>query len=85
MTTTESLDSRIRAILTEHGRLGQEAQSLGTNTYLYQVGMTWHTRADMTLTLVGAFDIEFPNRMLKRSVVGSVSAIRGALSELVSV
>jgi acyl carrier protein len=34
------------------------------------------------LALEEAFDIEFPDQMLKRSVFGSVSAIAAAIGEL---
>jgi acyl carrier protein len=35
------------------------------------------------LALEGAFDIEFPDHMLKRNVFGSIQSIRAAVSELI--
>ena len=34
------------------------------------------------LALEGAFDVEFPDRMLRRGVFGSIAAIRSAIAEL---
>ena len=49
---------------------------------LYQAGLTSHASVNVMLALEGEFDVEFPDRMLKRSVFESVSAIRGAIEEL---
>jgi len=35
------------------------------------------------LALESAFDIEFPDQMLTRSVFSSIAAIRGALTQLI--
>jgi len=49
---------------------------------LYQAGMTSHASVNVMLALEDAFDIEFPDRMLKRSVFESIAAIQAALTEL---
>jgi acyl carrier protein len=36
------------------------------------------------LALEGAFDVEFPDHMLKRNVFGSIASIRSALSDLMT-
>ena len=47
--------------------------------------MTSHANCvNVMLALEDAFDIEFPDRMLKRSVFESISSIREALSELLA-
>ncbi len=72
----------IRAILKEHGRLSVDATSLGDDADPYQAGLTSHASVNVMLALEGKFDIEFPDRMLKRGVFESLSSIRAAIEEL---
>lgn len=72
----------IRQILKEHGRLSRDAASLEDGTDLYQAGLTSHASVNVMLALEGKFDIEFPDRMLKRGVFGSIASIREAVEEL---
>jgi acyl carrier protein len=74
----------IRVILHEHARLTQDARSLSDDADLYQVGMTSHASVNVMLALEGRFDIEFPDRMLRRGVFASISAISAAIRELVA-
>jgi len=74
--------SKIRSILKEHGRLTKDATSLEEAADLYQAGMTSHASVNVMLALEGAFDVEFPDHMLKRSVFESIAAIRAAIDEL---
>lgn len=78
----ESLESRIRAVLQEHGRLSRAADAIDVDADLYQAGMTSHASVNVMLALEGAFDVEFPDHMLKRSVFNSIAAIQEALTEL---
>ena len=87
MSELESISSvspsaKIRAILKEHGRLSTEISTLTDTADLYQAGMTSHASVNVMLALEGAFDIEFPDRMLKRSVFESVAAMSAAVTEL---
>ena len=50
---------------------------------LYQAGMTSHASVSVMLALEDAFDIEFPESMLRKATFESVSAISAALSTLV--
>ncbi len=78
MSTTQ----RIRTILAEYGRLDADASALDENADLYQAGMTSHASVNVMLALEGAFDIEFPDHLLKRSVFESIAAIRDAVDSL---
>ena len=84
MNDSASLDSRIRSILRDHGRLSRDASSIGADDDLYQLGMTSHASVNVMLALEGGFDVEFPDHMLSRSVFSSVASIRAALQELVT-
>jgi phosphopantetheine--protein transferase-like protein len=72
----------IRRVLAGHARLGVDAETIADDTDLYQAGMTSHASVNVMLALEDAFDVEFPDRLLKRSVFESVASIAAALDEL---
>ena len=76
------MNEQIRAILKEHGRLAVDVATLKDDSDLYEAGMTSHASVNVMLALEGAFDVEFPDRMLRRGVFESVTAIAAALREL---
>ncbi len=76
---SEQTSSKIREILIEHGRLAKDAKGLPDDADLYQAGMTSHDSVNVMLALEGAFEVEFPDAMLRRSVFESIAAIRGAI------
>jgi acyl carrier protein len=78
------MKDEIRAILHEHARLTLDARSLADDADLYQVGMTSHASVNVMLALEGRFDVEFPDRMLRRGVFASISAMNAAIEELVA-
>ena len=82
MTASHPLDARIRSLLTAHGRLTENADTLTADGDLYQAGLTSHASVNLMLALEGEFDLEFPDSMLNRAVFSSIAAIRGALVEL---
>jgi len=84
MRDTQGVDREIRAILDEHGRLPVAASTLKEDADLYQAGLTSHASVSVMLALEDAFDIEFPERMLKKSTFESVMAIHNALLELIA-
>jgi acyl carrier protein len=73
---------RVRQIIREHGRLAVDVDALGDDADLYEAGMTSHASVNLMLALEGAFDIEFPDSMLRRNVFESVSSISDALRTL---
>ena len=77
------METEIREILAEHARLPVEMTSLDDDADLYQAGMTSHASVSVMLALEDAFDIEFPESMLRKGTFESVSAISAALTSLV--
>jgi acyl carrier protein len=73
---------KIRTIVKKHGRLSVDVDTLGDDADLYQAGMTSHASVNLMLALESDFDVEFPDRMLKRSVFESLSSIAAAVQEL---
>jgi len=82
MSTTDQVESQIRAVLRDHGRLNKDVNLLEVGTDLYQAGLTSHASVNVMLGLEGAFDVEFPDHMLKRNVFSSIQSIRSAVDEL---
>ena len=48
---------------------------------LYAAGLTSHASVSLMLALEDAFDIEFPEQLLKRSTFGSIAAIEEAITD----
>ncbi len=72
----------VRTVLKDHARLSVDADGLAEDADLYQAGMTSHASVNLMLALEDAFDVEFPDRMLKRSVFESIASISAAVAEL---
>lgn len=77
-----AMKDKIKEILKEHARLAVDVATLKDDSDLYQAGMTSHASVNVMLALEGAFDVEFPDRMLRRGVFESVDAIGAAIEEL---
>jgi acyl carrier protein len=78
------MDDQIRQIIKDHARLPVDPEALSKDVDLYEAGMTSHASVNLMLALEDAFDVEFPDRMLKRSVFSSIGSIEKALSDLQS-
>jgi len=72
----------IRAIVKEHARLSVDVVGLAEDADLYQAGLTSHASVNLMLALEDKFGVEFPDRMLRRGVFGSLAAIKAAIEEL---
>ena len=77
-----TLSADIRQVLSDHARLPVPVDSLDDQADLFQAGMSSHASVNVMLALEDAFDIEFPDEMLRRTVFESVAAIAAAVSEL---
>jgi acyl carrier protein len=74
----DKLHSEIRRVLNDAGRLPLDAGALDEHADLNAAGMSSHANVDAMLEL----DVEFPARMLNRSVFESIAAITKAIREL---
>lgn len=75
---------RIREIVADHGRLAVDVATVSDNDDLYRAGLTSHASVNLMLALEDAFDIEFPERMLRRQTFESVAAMREAIDSLLT-
>jgi acyl carrier protein len=78
------MNETIRRVLAEHARLAVAVDLLGDDDDLFEAGMTSHANVNVMLALEEAFDVEFPEALLRRSTFESIAAIRSTLSELTS-
>jgi len=70
-------------VLHDHGRLNRPIEQIADDADLYQAGMNSHASVNVMLALESAFDVEFPDHMLKRSVFGSIASVQDALQSLI--
>jgi acyl carrier protein len=77
--------AEIRRVVAEHGRLQVDVATLADDTDLFAAGMTSHASVNVMLGLEDAFDLEFPDSMLRRDVFASVDSIAEAIASLVGV
>ena len=76
------LGEEVRNVVGEYGRLSVDLSTLSDDSSLYEAGMTSHASVNVMLGLENAFDIEFPDRMLRRNVFETMGAMRAAIEEL---
>ena len=79
---TASVQSRVRTVLKNAGCLQVDVDSLGDDADLYAAGLNSHATVNLMLALEDAFDIELPDRLLRRTTFASVGAIAKALGEV---
>lgn len=82
MATTTDIDTGIREVLAAHARLSVDVGQLEGGTDLYRTGLTSHASVNVMLALEDAFDLEFPDRLLRKETFQSIDAIAAALAEL---
>ena len=78
------MEDTIRNIVNRHGKLSVPIDQIRSEDDLYRAGMTSHASVNVMLALEAHFDLEFPDRMLRRSVFESIASIQAALHELCS-
>jgi acyl carrier protein len=72
----------IRDTLRQHARLSVDVDAISDEADLYQAGMTSHATVNVMLALEQAFEIEFPDQMLRRSVFESIASMHAALQQI---
>lgn len=77
------MEDAIRSVLQAHGRLPVDAAGIGRDDDLYRAGLTSHASVNVMLGLEDAFDLEFPDGMLRKSTFESIAAIESAVRSLV--
>jgi acyl carrier protein len=73
---------QIRDVIGQHARLSVPIEALDDQADLFQAGMTSHASVSLMLALEEAFDVEFPEAMIRKATFQTVAAIEQALLEL---
>jgi acyl carrier protein len=76
------VDGTIRHVLEAHGRLPTSPSRLKDDDDLYERGLSSHASVNVMLALEDAFDVEFPDSLLRRGTFRSIAAIRQAVESL---
>jgi acyl carrier protein len=77
------IQNQVREVLAAHGRMAVDPREVDDRADLYQLGLTSHASVDVMLALEEAFDIEFPEEVLKKSTFESVHNIAQVIDSLV--
>ena len=77
------MQDRIRDALAAHGHMAVDPREVDDQADLYDLGLTSHASVDVMLALEDAFDIEFPDEVLKKSTFASVRNIELVVEGLV--
>jgi acyl carrier protein len=75
-------NSRVREILSRHGRLAAPVDQLEDGADLHGAGLTSLATVGLMLALEEHFDIEFPDALLSRTTFSSVDALVAAVESL---
>ena len=77
------MQDQIRDVLASHGRMAIDPHEVDEVADLFNLGLTSHASVDVMLALEDAFDIEFPDEVLKKSTFESVRNIAQVIESLV--
>jgi len=77
------MQDQIRNVLATHGRMAVDPNEVDDQADLYDLGLTSHASVDVMLALEDAFDIEFPDEVLKKSTFASIHNIEQVVEGLV--
>lgn len=78
----DTIDAAVRAVLLKHGRLASPANALAGDADLYQAALSSRPSVNVMLTLETEVAIEYPDRMLERSVSATIASIRDAVASI---
>lgn len=82
MPVFDRVEARIRSILKATDYLQVNVDGLAEDADLYAAGLNSHATVNLMLSLEEAFDIELPDRLLRRRTFASIRSIAEALAEV---
>lgn len=81
-TMDSTIETTVRSVLSEQGKLSEDAQSIAVDADLYRAGMTSHASVNVMLGLEDEFDIEFPEERLTKATFTSIQSIAEAVEAI---
>lgn len=82
MPVYKRVEAQIRSILKGADYLQVNVDGLAEDADLYAAGLNSHAAVNLMLSLEEAFDIELPDRLLRRRTFSSIRSIADALAEV---
>jgi acyl carrier protein len=76
------MEDEIRDILNETGRLSVPADNLEPEADLFAAGLNSFATVNVMLALEDRFDIEFPDRLLRRESFRSIASLVRVVTEI---
>jgi len=80
--SASTVRARIRTVLKGTDYLQVDIDGLADDADLYAAGLSSHATVNLMLALEEAFDVELPDRLLRRRTFSSVAAMVEALAEI---
>lgn len=80
--SVSTVRARIRSVLKATDTLQVDMDGLADDADLYAAGLSSHATVNLMLALEEAFDVELPDRLLRRRTFSSVDAMAEALAEI---
>lgn len=77
-----SIQSQIRKILAENGRLAVPVETLDENADLFSAGLDSLAIVNVLMSLEETFDIELPDDKLSRKSFASIGTIKSVVEDL---
>lgn len=77
------MEETIRRVLVDYARLPVDIAGVRDDDDLYALGFTSHSSVNVMLGLEEAFNVEFPDELLRKGTFQSISAMAGALRGIV--
>jgi acyl carrier protein len=77
------MEETIRKVLADYAKLAVDVTTIDRNADLYSLGLTSHASVNVMLGLEDAFDVEFPDALLRKDTFQSIADIAEALGGLV--
>jgi len=77
------MQDRIRDVLAAHGQMEVDPREVDDQADLYELGLTSLASVNVMLALEDAFDVEFPEEVVKKSTFASVRNIEQVVEGLV--
>ncbi len=74
--------ARVRTVFKGAEFLQADVDSLADSADLYAAGLNSHATVNLMLALEEAFDVELPDRLLRRRTFSSIDSIAEALVEI---
>lgn len=81
---TTEIYSQIKQVLAAQAELNKDMSEINIDDDLFTAGMSSRATVGVMLGLESAFDIEFPDAMLRRDVFESIRSIGKALQALLN-